>query len=73
MIPSASKGMVQLRLDLGGSAAPTAALWELAGSEQRRAAIVLLAALIARAVVGEGVCDDLAAVRDPGVLGGRDD
>jgi len=66
--------MVQLRLDLGGSAAPAAALWELVGSEQRRAAIALLAALIAQTVVGEGWgCDDLAPVRDPGALGGRDD
>jgi hypothetical protein len=37
---------VQLRLDLAESPAPAAALWELLGEEQRRAAMVLLAALI---------------------------
>jgi hypothetical protein len=44
---------VQLRLDLAESPAPAAALWELLGEEQRRAAMVLLAALIAQAVAGE--------------------
>jgi hypothetical protein len=44
---------VQLRLDLAESPAPAAALWELVGEEQRRAAMALLAALIARTVAGE--------------------
>ena len=45
--------MVQLRLDLGESPAPAAALWELLGEEQRRTALVQLAALIAQTVAGE--------------------
>jgi hypothetical protein len=44
---------MQLRLDLGESRAPAAALWELLGEEQRQAALAQLAALIAQAVVGE--------------------
>ena len=64
---------MQLRVDLGGSAAPAAALWELVGPEERRAAIVLLAALIARTVAGEEVLDDRASLRDPGALGERDE
>jgi hypothetical protein len=65
--------MVQLRLDLAEAPAPAAVLWELVGSEQRQAAVVLLAALIAQTVAGEEVLDDLASVRDRGALGGRDD
>ena len=42
--------MVQLRLELAESSAPAVALWELVGEEQRQAAMVLLAALIARTV-----------------------
>jgi len=49
---------VQLRLDLAESPAPAAALWELLGEEQRRAAMALLAALIAGAVVGEEAGDE---------------
>ena len=64
---------MQLRLDLGGSAAPAVVLWELVGAEERRAAMALLTALIAQTVVGEGVCVELASVRDPGAFGGRDD
>ena len=64
---------MQLRLDLAESPAPAAVLWELVGSEQRRAAIALLAALIAQTVAGGEVLDDRASVRDRGVLGGRDD
>ena len=52
---------MQLRLDLGGSPAPAAALWELVGSEERRSAIALLAALIARTVT-DGAHDCRAAV-----------
>ncbi len=44
---------LQLRLDLGESPAPAAALWELLGEEQRRAALAQLAALIAQTVAGE--------------------
>jgi hypothetical protein len=45
--------IVQLRLELAESPAPAAALWELVGEQQRRAAMVLLAGLMARAVAGE--------------------
>ena len=44
---------MQLRLDLAESPAPAAALWELLGEEQRRAAMTLLAALIAQTVAGK--------------------
>jgi len=44
---------VQLRLNLAESPAPAAALWELLGEEQRRAAMTLLAALIAQTIAGE--------------------
>ena len=64
---------MQLRLDLGGSPAPAAVLWELVGAEERRAAIVLLAALIAQTVGGEEALDDLASLRDPGAGRGWDD
>jgi hypothetical protein len=49
----AKREMVQLRLDLGESPAPAAVLWELLGEEQRRTALVQLAALIAQTVAGE--------------------
>ena len=48
---------MQLRLELAESPAPAVALWELLGEQQRQSAMVLLAALIARAVAG---------VADPG-------
>ena len=55
--PSAMIGIrgsiVQLRLELAESPAPAVALWELVGEEQRQTAMTLLAALIARTVVGE--------------------
>lgn len=44
---------MQLRLELAESPAPAVALWELVGEEQRQAAMVLLAALIAQTVVGD--------------------
>jgi hypothetical protein len=44
---------VQLRLELGESPAPPAALWELLGEEQRRAVLAQLAVLIAQTVAGE--------------------
>jgi hypothetical protein len=50
---AARRPRLQLRLDLGESPAPAAALWELLGEEQRRAALVQLAALIAQTVAGE--------------------
>ena len=46
--------IVQLRLELAESPAPAVAWWELVGEEQRQTAMTLLAALIARTVVGEG-------------------
>jgi hypothetical protein len=45
--------VVQLRLDLTETPVPAVALWELVGEEQRRAAMALLAALIARSTAGE--------------------
>jgi hypothetical protein len=54
---AARRPIVQLRLDLAESPAPAAALWELLGEEQRRAATVLLAALIAQSVAGEEEAD----------------
>jgi hypothetical protein len=45
--------IVQLRLELAESPAPAVALWELVGEQQRHAVMVLLAALIARAVAGD--------------------
>ena len=62
---------MQLRLDLGGSAAPAAALWELVGPDERRAAIALLTSLIARTVAGEEALDDRASVGGRGPAGGR--
>jgi hypothetical protein len=54
MIRSQGTGpIVQLRLELAESPAPAVALWELVGEQQRQTAMVLLAALIARAVAGE--------------------
>jgi hypothetical protein len=54
----ARRSTVQLRLDLAESPAPMAALWELFEEERRRAAMALLAALIARAVAGEQEAGD---------------
>jgi hypothetical protein len=52
--------IMQLRLDVTGSPASVAALWELMDEERRRAAMALLAALIAQTVTGgrEGVAVD---------------
>jgi hypothetical protein len=50
---AAGGAIVQLRLELAESPAPAAALWELVGEQQRQAAMVLLAALIARAIAGD--------------------
>jgi len=65
--------IVQLRLELAESPAPAAALWELVGEQQRQAAMVLLAALIAQTVVPEAVDDDRASLGGARVAGGRDD
>jgi hypothetical protein len=70
MIWLARSEAMQLRLDLGGSPAPAVALWELVGSEERRSAIALLAALIARAVT-DRAHDDPAAVEECGATGGK--
>lgn len=73
MISSASGMAMQLRLDLTEFPAPAAALWELVGAEQRRRAVTLLAALIAQAVGGEAIGDELPSLGGAGALGGRDD
>jgi hypothetical protein len=65
--------IVQLRLELAESPAPAVALWELVGEQQRQAAMVLLAALIAQTLVPEAVGDDRASLGGEGVAGGRDD
>lgn len=44
---------LQLHLDLAESPAPAAALWELLGEEQRRAAMALLATMMAQSLAGE--------------------
>lgn len=62
---------MQLRLDLAESPAPAAALWELLGEEQRQAAMVLLAALIAQALGGEAAADELAPLGGADEPGGR--
>jgi hypothetical protein len=64
--------IVQLRLDLAESPAPAVALWELVGEEQRRAAMALLAALIAQTVGGEAAGDEAASLRGAGAAGRRD-
>jgi hypothetical protein len=58
MIGGTSTRAMRLRLDLAECPVPAVALWELVGDEQRQTAMALLAALIARAVVGEAVGDD---------------
>ena len=58
MIADATRRAMQLRLDLAECPAPAAALWELVGAGERQAAIALLAALIARTVVGEPAGDE---------------
>jgi hypothetical protein len=65
--------IVQLRLELAESPAPAAALWELVGEQQRETAMTLLAALIAQAVAGEVLGDEVASLGGAGVPGGRDD
>jgi hypothetical protein len=65
--------IVQLRLELVESPAPAVALWELVGEQQREAAMVLLAALIAQTVAPEVVGDEEPPLGSPGAAGGRDD
>jgi hypothetical protein len=69
------RAAVQLRLDLADGPAPAAALWELLGAEQRRAAMALLAALIAQTVAGgdEEAVGERASLGGAGVSGGRGD
>jgi hypothetical protein len=69
---AARRSIVQLRLELVGSAAPAVALWELVGEQQRQSAMTLLAALIAQTVAPEAG-DDLASLRGTSAAGGRDD
>ncbi len=73
MIRPANGMVMQLRLDLAESPAPAAALWELVGGEQRQRVLTLLAALIARAVGGEAIGDELVSLAGAGAAGGRDD
>jgi hypothetical protein len=73
MISSATSMVMQLRLDLAEFPAPAVALWELVGAEQRHRALTLLAALIAQAVGGEAIGDELASVGGAGVPGVQDD
>jgi hypothetical protein len=65
--------IVQLRLELAGSAAPAVALWELVGEPERQRAMTLLAALIAQTVAPGAVGDELVSEPDTGAAGGRDD
>lgn len=65
--------VMQLRMDLAEFPAPAVALSELVGAEQHQRAVMLLAALIAQAVVGEAIGDELASVGGAGVPGGSDD
>ncbi len=44
---------MQLRLDLAEGPVPMVALWELLEEERRRAAMALLAELIAQTIAGE--------------------
>ena len=44
---------MQLLLEMAESTAPAVALWELVGEQQRQAAMVLLAELIARTVADD--------------------
>lgn len=44
---------MQLRLELAERPAPAVAVWEFVGEEQRQAAILLVAALIAQTIAAE--------------------
>ena len=61
---------MQLRLDLGGSPAPRAVLWELVGPAQRQSAITLLATLIAQTVAEGGSVRDGGAPEPEALVGG---
>jgi hypothetical protein len=65
--------IMQLRLELAGSAAPAVALWELVGEQQRQSAMTLLAALIAQTIAPEATGDDRASLGGADATGGRDD
>jgi hypothetical protein len=66
------RSIVQLRLELAESPAPAVALWELVGEQQRQSAMVLLTALIAQTVAGEGAGDEVPSLGSAGAAGGRD-
>ena len=63
---------MQLRLELAESPAPAAALWELVGEQQRQAAMVLLAAMIAQTLAPEAAGDERVSLGGVGTVG-RDD
>jgi hypothetical protein len=63
---------VQLRLEMAESPTPAVALWELVGEQQREAAMVLLAALIARTVAPEAAGDERVSLQRASTVG-RDD
>lgn len=63
---------MQWRLEMAESPAPAAALWELIGEWQRQAAMVLLAAMIARTIAPEAVSDDGVSLGGASAAG-RDD
>ena len=63
---------MQLRLELAESPAPAAALWELLGEQQRQAAMVLLAAMIAQTVAPEAAGDERVSLGGVSTVG-RDD
>jgi hypothetical protein len=70
----AGRGLiVQLRLELAESPAPAAALWELVGEEQRQAAMVLLAAMIAQTIVPEAAAHDERVPVEGAGAAGRDE
>jgi hypothetical protein len=64
--------IVQLRLELAESPAPAAVLWELVGEEQRQAAMVLLAAVIAQTIVPEAAADERVLLGGAGTVGWDD-
>jgi hypothetical protein len=70
---AAGRSIVQLRLELAGSAAPAVALWELVGEQQRQSAMTLLAALIAQTVAPGAVGDELVSEPGAGAAGERGD
>ena len=70
---AAGRSIVQLHLELAGSAAPAVALWELVGEPERQRAMTLLAALIAQTVAGVVVGDERVSEPGAGAAGGWGD